>query len=153
MRLRIFLLSLLSLAIAWPAAAQTPQEIWKMCFGPTTARTIAACTTIIDARDAYPVREVAIAYRNRGLGYRAKGQNERALRDYDESIRTDPGYVESYISRGNVYVDRNENDRALQDFDEALRLRPGFIFAIHNAATRCSARASSPARSRPTTRP
>jgi len=58
-RFRIFLLSLLSLPITWPGAAQTPQEIWKMCFGPTTARTIAACTTIIDARDAYPVREVA----------------------------------------------------------------------------------------------
>ena len=52
MRLRTFLLALLSPLIVWPAGGQTPQETWKMCFGPTTARTIAACTTIIDARGA-----------------------------------------------------------------------------------------------------
>jgi Tfp pilus assembly protein PilF len=84
-----------------PVSAQTPEEIWKMCFGPTSGRTISACTLIIGARDSYSARNVAIAYRNRGLGYRANGQSGRALVDFEESIRIDPTYVESYISRGN----------------------------------------------------
>ena len=48
------------LVAAAPAAAQSPDETWKLCFGPTTERTVWACTTIIDANDT-TAKNIAIA--------------------------------------------------------------------------------------------
>ena len=128
---RFTLATVVLLAAGGPAAAQSEEEIWKMCFGPTTDRTVWACTTIIDAKDTTP-RNLAIAYRNRGLGYRARREHDPAMADFEQSICTDPSYVESYISRGNVCMDRDQPDLALRDFETALRLRPDYTYALHS---------------------
>lgn len=120
MRRRLAVAAALLVAAIGPAAAQTIEETWNMCFGPTAERSVWACTTIIDTNDT-TTRNVAIAYRNRGLGYRARRENDPAMADFEQSIRTDPAY-ESYISRGNVYMDRDQPDLSLAAYGATLRL-------------------------------
>ena len=122
---------LLLLGSSAPASAQVSQDAQKTCFGPSTEHTISACTTIIDAAGSRTPQDVSRAYRIRGQAYRAKKQDDLALRDFDEAIRIDPLHVEAYIFRGNFLTEKGLLDRALRDFDEALRLRPGYVLAIH----------------------
>src|SRR5262245_36874673 len=56
---------------------------------------IAACSRAI-ASGKYRGRNLAILYYNRGLEWRAKGDLDRAIAEYDEAIRLDPKYVLAY---------------------------------------------------------
>ena len=50
--------------------------------------------------------------------------HDRAIKDYDETIRLDPQDARAYYSRGNAYGKLGQTERANQDFDEAIRLNP-----------------------------
>ncbi len=75
-----------SLLAAAPAASQQelPSE-WTLCIneGNVYPPDIAAdgCTAVIRSGDRKP-RELAVAFTNRGLSYRAQGDLDRALSDY-----------------------------------------------------------------------
>ena len=74
----------------------------------------------------------AIAYSNRGLAYRDKGEHDRAIADYTEAIRLDPKYANAYNNRGLAYWRKGENDRAIADYTEAIRLDPKYANAYNN---------------------
>ncbi len=84
---------------------------------------IAACTRSI-ASGRYKGRDLAIIYTNRGNEWRAKGDFDGAIADYDQAIRLDPKYVNAYINRGNAWGSRGYGDRAIADYDQAIRLDP-----------------------------
>ena len=50
---------------------------------------IAGCTRVINARDG-SVRNSADAYNQRGIAWKNKGEIDKAIADYSQSIRTDP---------------------------------------------------------------
>jgi tetratricopeptide (TPR) repeat protein len=108
-----------------PAPAQTAQQ-WK-CTGnadiPWDVQ-IVGCTTVISS-GKYAGAERAWAYYNRGNAYRAKGENDRAIVDYDEAIRLDPDDPDSYNERcwTRALADRDLRG-ALFDCNGSLRLRP-----------------------------
>ncbi len=62
------------------------------------------------------------AYLHRGGAYFFKGDNDRAIKDYDEAIRLDPKYAIAYGVRGRAYENKGDSARAKKDFDEAARL-------------------------------
>jgi tetratricopeptide (TPR) repeat protein len=64
----------------------------------------------------------AAAYLGRGYAYHRTGDNEKALHDYNESIRLDPKDARPYCNRGNVYSDQNRFDKALADLNKAISL-------------------------------
>jgi tetratricopeptide (TPR) repeat protein len=74
----------------------------------------------------------AVAWYGRGYCHLARGENDRALADFIEGIRLDPGplsqygpYVsQAYCARAEIHLERREFDRALADFTEGMRLRP-----------------------------
>ena len=75
-----------------PAAAQISQN-WAGCVNQGDAfpadQRISACTSIIQSgRETR--RNLAIAYYSRGLAYYDKGDDDRAIADYNEAIRLDP---------------------------------------------------------------
>jgi tetratricopeptide (TPR) repeat protein len=74
----------------------------------------------------------AHAFRNRGVVYAFKGDNEKAIADLDEAIRLDPKSALTYRNRGDAYLNKGEYERAIADYSEAIRLDPGNAFAFCN---------------------
>lgn len=67
------------------------------------------------------------AYSLRGSAYLRTGQNQAAIRDYDEAIRLapeSPDQADDYYNRGFVYQTLGEYRQAIEDFTQAIRLNP-----------------------------
>src|SRR3989304_3609769 len=77
-------------------------------------------------------QNLADAYNNRGFAYQTKGDNDRAIQDFNEAIRLRPNAPGFYINRGNAYGRKGDHDRAIQDFNEAIRLNPNYTNAYNN---------------------
>jgi tetratricopeptide (TPR) repeat protein len=50
--------------------------------------------------------------------------NDRAIADYDTSIKLDPKYATAYYNRGNSRRAAGDRDGAVADFQQALKLNP-----------------------------
>jgi lipoprotein NlpI len=108
-----------------PALAQTPNErAW--CEGEdvmSVDQRIDGCSAIIKAaRDRS--EKLAEAFNNRGIGYRLKGDYDRAIQDYDQAIKLNPKFAVAYNDRGVAHEHKNEYDRAISDYDQAIKLKP-----------------------------
>ena len=67
-------------------------------------------------------RSLAHKYNESGLVYLNKKQYEKALEEFDQSIKLYPSYAEAYYNRGEVYYEKDEYEKALSDFDKAIEL-------------------------------
>src|SRR5882672_773766 len=120
------------------ALAQTPQER-RYCEGEdgaSVAQRIDACSAVIKAgRDKGD--KLAEAFNNRGVGYRLKGDYDRAIADYDQAIKLKPS-AESHFNRGNAYLGKSQYASAIDDYNQAIKFKADFGPAFDN---RCWARA------------
>ena len=84
-------------------------------------RQVKAAQDRVDAENAY----------NSGLGYLQNGDYERAIADFNESIRLNPSNYHNFGRRGFAYQKKGNNDQAIADYNESLRLNPNnpIIFA------------------------
>jgi tetratricopeptide (TPR) repeat protein len=139
--IRITALALLLPLFAASAAAQTAKKgsyLASIALCNRTDRSaldarISGCTVLIDA--AYgTTAALAIAYNNRGNAYIAKGDFDRAIEDFDRSIKLDRAYIKPLNNRGVAYMKKGEHDLAIQAFDEAIRLDPNYVNAFANRA-------------------
>ena len=101
------------------------------CVKGTGDDKIAACTRSINS-GLWKGPNLAWAYTNRGIAYRAKGEPDRAIADYDKAIWLNPKFPDAYNGRGSAYDDRGDRDRAIADYDQAIRLNPNFADAYNN---------------------
>jgi tetratricopeptide (TPR) repeat protein len=85
----------------------------------TPDEVIAACNRLIERNS-----NDAVARHSRGLAYAATGENDRAIADFSEAIRIDPGYASAYNLRGNTHSRKREYNRAIEDYDHAIRIDP-----------------------------
>ena len=109
--------------------AQTEQQ-WALCYGKADVPAdlewpeilISGCTAVIQSgkRSGH---DLAVAFTNRGLGYRRTSQFERAFEDFSQAITLDSTYTPAYYHRGKMYLERGEIQRAGQDFDQVARLK------------------------------
>ena len=108
-----------------PALAQTAQE-HRYCEGEdgaSVAQRIDACSAVIKAgRDKGD--KLAEAFNNRGVGYRLKGDHDRAIADYAQAIKLNAKFAAAFNNRGVAYDKKGEFDRAIQDYDQAIKLKP-----------------------------
>jgi tetratricopeptide (TPR) repeat protein len=107
------------------ALAQTPQERgW--CEGEdavTVDQRIDGCSAVIRAaRDK--ADKLAEAFNNRGVGYRLKGDYDRAIADYNQAIKLNAKFASAYNNRAVAYDKKGEYDRAMVDYDQAIKLKP-----------------------------
>ncbi|TMK10002.1 MAG: tetratricopeptide repeat protein, partial [Alphaproteobacteria bacterium] len=91
------------------------------------------CTALINSSAQTP-QSLVIAYNNRGNAYTAKGEYDRAVQDYDQSIKLDPNYARAFNNRGVAYQKKGEYDRAIEDFDASIKLNPDYASAFANRA-------------------
>jgi lipoprotein NlpI len=109
-------------AVAAPAVAASRAD-WDACEGKDPDRVIAGCTRIIQTPGA-TARDTAIPHYNRGVAYQNKGDHDRAIADFTETIGLGLKLPTVYRSRGYAYFQRDDYDRAIADFNEAIRLAP-----------------------------
>jgi tetratricopeptide (TPR) repeat protein len=88
-----------------------------------------ACTRMIDSK-AFKDKALAAIYRARGSWKQKKGELDASLEDYRESIKLEPGNVESYDYRADVYQHMEKYDLALADYDQASRIDPTYAAAF-----------------------
>jgi tetratricopeptide (TPR) repeat protein len=72
------------------------------------------------------------AYNNRGLAYHELKHYDRAIKDYSQAIKLDPGHAAAYNNRGNSYYERNEYQLALADLNQSLQRKPDYAKAHLN---------------------
>src|SRR5262249_47664220 len=90
------------------------------CASPDPARAIIGCTTII--RNATSAAVKANAYSNRAMAYANRGQNDLALADFEEAVKTDPKNLSVLRNRGDFYVAIADYKRALDDYNQAIAI-------------------------------
>jgi lipoprotein NlpI len=117
-RAGLFALAALLLTAVLPGPARA--DVVQDCMAKRGDETIRACTEAIEN----PAGDLAWAFNNRGNAYRAKGDFDRALADYNQAISLDPRYEFAYNGRGNVYSYKGDLDRALADYNQAITLDP-----------------------------
>jgi protein O-mannosyl-transferase len=78
-------------------------------------------------------KNAAVPWNNRGIYYREAGQNEKALADFNESIRLAPS-AGAYNSRGKVYFEMKKYPEAMKDYSAAIKDEPLLAEAYANRA-------------------
>jgi tetratricopeptide (TPR) repeat protein len=94
---------------------------------------IGGCTALIDAGQG-TATALAIAYNNRGNAYAAKADYDRAIQDFDCSIKLNSTYTKPFNNRGVAYLRKGEYDLAVKAFDSAISLNPNYSEAFANRA-------------------
>ena len=84
---------------------------------------IAACTRAIQS-GRWSGQGLARLYASRGIAYRAKGDLDSAMADYDEVMRLDPKLATAYRNRGIEYLYRGNLAKALADVIQASEFNP-----------------------------
>lgn len=92
---------------------------------------IVACTQSIKS-GKWKGRNQAINYGNRGQAYQRKGDNDRAMADYNQAISIDPKNPVFFNNRGIVYRNKGDFDRAIADYTQAISLNPKDHDAYYN---------------------
>jgi len=68
-------------------------------------------------------KNIPLAYYNRGDEYfLRKGNYDKALIDFKQSIKVDPKYVESHINIGLIYYFKHDYKRAIEYYDKSLEI-------------------------------
>jgi tetratricopeptide (TPR) repeat protein len=73
-----------------------------------------------------------VGYDERGYAYQAKGDNDRAIADYTESIQLDANNIVVLTARGNAYLTKGDLDHAIADYDQVIALDPKYAIAYYN---------------------
>jgi len=121
-------LALILTGVVWAgasASAQTAQErAW--CEGEdavTIDQRIEGCSAVIKA-GREKGEKLAEAFNIRGIGYRLKGEYDRAIQDYNQAIRTNAKFATAYNNRAIAYDTKGDYDRAIADYEQAIKLKP-----------------------------
>ena len=74
----------------------------------------------------------SIAYSNRGVAKKAKGDLAGAIADYNRAIELDPKYAAAYYNRGLAKKAKGDLDGAIADYNRAIELDPKLAIAYNN---------------------
>src|SRR6266436_1283099 len=103
------------------------------CVGVLTEQKLESCTAVIKS-GGLTRQGLVGAYTSRGNAHLNDRNYDRAIDDYNETIRLDPKYATGYYNRGLVYLRKGRLDSAIEDFDAAIRLNPKYTSAFINRA-------------------
>ena len=107
----------LDLDLALAGMSRGSASISKGDPGVHRAMSASTGTVLVDPKDA-------AGYNVRGAVWRAKGEFDKAIADYNEAIRLDPECTVAYALRGQAWGSKGDFAKAIADFDAAIRLDP-----------------------------
>jgi tetratricopeptide (TPR) repeat protein len=128
----LFLICLSAGTVSARAQNVTAAELKRAqqdCLGRGLKARIAGCTKIIATVDD---RRLSYAYFNRGVAYRLIGHIDRAVADFDATIRLKPNFALAFNERGIAFRAKRQYDRAIQDYTQAIRLDPKLVWPLNN---------------------
>jgi tetratricopeptide (TPR) repeat protein len=91
-------------------------------------RRFAVCTRLIRS-GRFDHEQLSTAYSNRGAALGIMGNENRALADFNASVRTDPNNGIPRYNRGALHYRQGKFDLAIEDFNNSIRLEPDFAQA------------------------
>ena len=120
---------LLALCAAGIVHAQAPSDA-DLCksIADNPDRAIKHCTAAIDSRK-FSGAALAQLYTSRGAEWANKGETDRAIADFDASIKLKPDEAIVYQARAVEYAVKGEYKRSLDDFETTLKLNPKAVNA------------------------
>jgi tetratricopeptide (TPR) repeat protein len=59
-----------------------------------------------------------------------KGENDRAIANFNDAILLSPNYARAFVRRGQAYYNKGDYDRAIADLNEGIRLDPNYSVAF-----------------------
>jgi tetratricopeptide (TPR) repeat protein len=74
------------------------------------------------SRDA--MTQARSLYNRALIRYNHLGEHEKALADFDQAIKLDPGFAMAYRARGAVYWEQERWEEAARDYSKAIELEP-----------------------------
>jgi tetratricopeptide (TPR) repeat protein len=80
-------------------------------------------TLAIESGDL-PHPDLFFAFNNRGNAYAARGDHDRALKDYDDALRFNPKFAAAMRNRGTLHAWKGDYDSAIRDCSDAAQLDP-----------------------------
>jgi tetratricopeptide (TPR) repeat protein len=106
------------------AAATRADSAADDCLSEDYERRITGCTSIIEDPAAAPLaRSLALA--NRGLALSIKGLLERAIDDYNASLKINPNSASALNNRAWAYFRSGRGRQGLPDIERSLLIDPG----------------------------
>ena len=108
-----------------PAVVANSQGDLGACSAGDPDRSIAGCTRIIEDR-AKGMADRRQAHLERGMAYARRGELDRAINDFTESIWLDPANAAAFYNRSLAYRAKGEHDRARADCAQASGLNSGY---------------------------
>ena len=120
-----FLIAGLTLPMAARAAPNTDAAD---CGSHDPAIRVAGCTRLLGQKNI-PSKLLWQIYLQRGQGYGAQAEFDRALADFDIAIQKNPRSAVAYGLRGNTRNSLGQYDLAMQDAEKAIQLDPTYALA------------------------
>jgi tetratricopeptide (TPR) repeat protein len=77
------------------------------------------------------------AHLDRGDAFRAKGNYDQAMADYNTARELDPNSPAPYYSRGIAYVDQRKYDEAIADFTKAIQFNKQWQYLFERGRAYC----------------
>jgi len=78
----------------------------------------------LNPNDDTAKNKLAGAYYIRGLTFTSKGEDARAIEDYNEAIKIMPDYLLAIKRRGYASLEIGNYDQAIKDFEKMIQLEP-----------------------------
>jgi tetratricopeptide (TPR) repeat protein len=128
----------LLLAAAMAAMGQSLIKNTEKCKSADPDARIAGCTGLIQGgllTKLLTSERLYAIYAYRGTAYSSKGDYDRAIQDFDQSVRLNPNDPGVYYVRGKAYLNKGDYDRAIQNFNQAVHLDPNYAPAFRDRGT------------------
>lgn len=121
---RIWINLVLTLFVSATARAYSDSDARDCAsYGANPDLRIEACNRML-ADAGIPANVRAAVHIKRGEAYIMKRDYERALPEYEQGIKLNPGNWEGYNGRGVLFGKMGQYDRAFKDYDKATQLNP-----------------------------
>lgn len=103
------------------------------CLSDSNERRISGCSAMID-NPALPEEQRVVAYGMRALAYSVLGMFEKAIADYDATLKLRPDFPLALNNRAWAYHKLGHQSEGLADVENALAMAPGSPFALDTRA-------------------
>jgi type II secretory pathway predicted ATPase ExeA/tetratricopeptide (TPR) repeat protein len=76
--------------------------------------------------------KLALTHSQHGEALSRNGDYEKAIQEFNEAIRLNPGLASAHYSRGEIYFQRGDYQQAIRDFTRTIGLAPDYTFAYYS---------------------